>query len=159
MDGPKRIEFLARGLWIQGQSVLVCRNIGHGHCYLPGGHVEPGESASDAVAREFREETGEHVRVGPARVVMEHLFEQRGKPRHEVSIVFHVERAAVGPGQVMSVEPEIAFEWVPASELAKAGFVPSALIPIIQRAIEAGSGGPGASPVDSGGAVHFLSSQ
>ncbi len=30
------------------------------HCF-PGGHIEPGESEIDAVAREFREELGGHV--------------------------------------------------------------------------------------------------
>ncbi len=84
------------------------------HAYLPGGHVAFGESAQRALEREFLEETGLSVRVGPCSLVAEELFEQSGVPRHEYSVVFHVEHT--GPTDrldaVKSREPTIAFDWI-----------------------------------------------
>ena len=119
MSSSGHIELIARGLLIWGDRVLVCRNFKGGYCYLPGGHVDPGESAADACAREFLEETGLRVRPGRCLLVCEARFTQNSKRRHEVSIVFHVEHpdewgAHRGdlPPAVVSVEPKIAFDWV-----------------------------------------------
>jgi hypothetical protein len=43
------------------------------------------------------------------------LFEQHGRPRHEVSLLFHVER--IRTGEVISQEPAIDFGWFPLSDL------------------------------------------
>lgn len=52
----------AYGLTIDNpRGLLLCRN-GSAH-YLPGGGIEPGESAEQALVREFHEETGHIVRV------------------------------------------------------------------------------------------------
>lgn len=143
MNAPKRIEILARGLWRAGSHVLVCRSIEHGHCYLPGGHVEPGESATGALVREFLEEAGVDVVVGDLCIVAEQRFVQGGKPRHELNLVFHVElkdHDAAGvppipPGNhpvVTSREPEIAFDWLAMDALDSGGFLPQHLIgPIV----------------------------
>lgn len=160
MEAPRRIEFLARGLWIDRSNVLVCRDLKHHHCYLPGGHVEPGETAADTVVREFLEETGEKVKVGAACLVVEQLFEQRGKPRHELCVVFHVERDGGGNAPVSSLEPDLAFEWVQAAAFVEAGFVPPATIPMIQDQVLAASFGRDASQrVARGPMVHFLSAR
>lgn len=74
------IEVIARGVWIVGQQVLLCRNRKHGHVFLPGGHVEFGESAAEALAREFLEETGQRVRIGTFLGGVEASFIQRRKP-------------------------------------------------------------------------------
>lgn len=48
----------------RGEEVLLEHNLayGHDHATLVAGHIEPGESAEEAVVREIREETGIRVR-------------------------------------------------------------------------------------------------
>lgn len=121
----REIEVIARGLVIEDDRILVCRNVSAGHRYLPGGHVEPGEAARDAVRREFLEECGEEVHVGPCVLVMEGLFAQQSRARHEIVVVFHVQRT--DSGEVRSMESKLAFEWLAAQELAAADFRPAAL--------------------------------
>lgn len=124
-DGvQKSIEVIARALLVSDGRVLLCRDVEHGHWYLPGGHVEPGEPAAAAVARELSEECGITIDVGPCVLIHEHLFDQRGRPRHEYSLVFHVERPPHEP--IVSREPAIEFAWHSAEELARLDLKPSA---------------------------------
>jgi len=120
------IEILARGLWIQNGSVLLCRNLAAGYRYLPGGHVEFGEAAADAVAREFVEETGLHVAVGPPLLMVEQDFTQDGRDRHELTIVFHVELQGA-PAEVQSLEADIAFDWIPLALLSDTDVRPESI--------------------------------
>ena len=125
---PKRIEWIARGVAQRGSHVLLCRDTKRGYFYLPGGHVEPGERAPEALTREFLEETGLDATPGPLLAVAEHLFEQRGKPRHEVNAVFHVEHLGIEEGEdVPSLEPGLEFRWVDLASLADIDLRPSAL--------------------------------
>jgi ADP-ribose pyrophosphatase YjhB (NUDIX family) len=112
------IEVIARGCLVEGSCVLLCRNEKHGYLYLPGGHIEFGESAAAAVSREFQEESGLKVIVGQLALVSEGTFATRKRAHHELNLVFHVERhgGKVGstgrPVAVRSREEEIDFEWV-----------------------------------------------
>jgi len=47
-----------------GEEFLLMQRSDNGHWGLPGGHVEPGESVTDAALREIREETGWRVELG-----------------------------------------------------------------------------------------------
>lgn len=137
VERTRPIEILARGLVRCGETVLVCRSLKHGHCYLPGGHVEFGESTVDALRREFREETGRDVRVGKLVTVIEQRFIQRNKERHELSLVFHVELEefvdGCHPPEIRSQEADIAFEWHRAAELESSEFVPAPLAKALLR--------------------------
>lgn len=87
--------------------VLLCRDRKGGHCYLPGGHVEPGESAAEALIREMSEEAGiSEVRIGACALVTEQRFLQGSKARHEINLVFHVEHALTQNGTALGEPPE-----------------------------------------------------
>src|SRR5262249_44925533 len=45
-SGKPHIEVIARGVIRRGRFVLACRNVKKGYVYLPGGHVEFGETAA-----------------------------------------------------------------------------------------------------------------
>ncbi|USO00110.1 MAG: NUDIX domain-containing protein [Phycisphaeraceae bacterium] len=108
------IEVIARGAWIERGQVLLCRNVAGEFWYLPGGHVEAGESAADALRREFAEETGLDPIVGPALLIMENLFHDGRSRHHELNLVFHVEHRGKfdPPLPVPSKEGDIAFDWI-----------------------------------------------
>jgi len=94
-DSLDHIEIIARALITRPGSILLCKNLKNGYFYLPGGHVDPGEAASDACKRELQEELNLCAQVGKCRLITEQIFEQGGQSRHEISLVFHVEHLAV----------------------------------------------------------------
>lgn len=116
MSKPPHIEVIARALILYRNRLLVCRNLAAGYCYLPGGHIEFGESAAAAAAREIHEETGLPSRVGPCVLITEGRFEARGKLHHEMNVVFHVE-LEVGEDEIHSQEPDIGFDWIDLASL------------------------------------------
>jgi 8-oxo-dGTP pyrophosphatase MutT (NUDIX family) len=110
MTKPPHIEVLARALVMRGDQVLLCGPQDGDYWYLPGGHVEFDEPAPQALAREFQEELGVTPNVGPCRLIYELRFNQEGRRRHEIGMVFHVEPPFQDP---VAQEPHIRFEWVP----------------------------------------------
>lgn len=107
------IEIIARGVLLHGSRVLLCRNVKHGYLYLPGGHVEFGESAAAALAREFMEESGLRVTVGDLLMVDEGRFETGKRAHHEINLTFHVELAGgPTPKVVRSREDNLELPWI-----------------------------------------------
>jgi len=119
------IEVIARGI-VKNRSgcVLLCKNLKHGYFYLPGGHVELGEPASESLRREFLEETGLRVRVKNLVACEEHRFAQKGRSRHEINLVFHVELHS-STETVQALEKHLGFEWVPVNGLGKRDLRPA----------------------------------
>lgn len=122
------IECIARGVLIAGSRVLLCRNLKHGYLYLPGGHVEFGESAAQALAREFLEEANLAVRVGSLALVSEGTFGTRKRMHHEINLVFHVEHdgARRRPPVVESQEADLGFDWLDFAAIPETDIRPEA---------------------------------
>ena len=62
MEQP--FHHLARGIFLRDGKVLLARAMGHKNTFLPGGHIEFGESSKDALKREVLEELGIACEVG-----------------------------------------------------------------------------------------------
>lgn len=118
-------EIIARGILIESGRVLVCRNLAKGYAYLPGGHVDPGETAERALAREFMEECGLPVTVNDISLVTELVTGPDEGNLHEYNLVFHVERQGSDP--IESREPEIGFEWLDLAAVVDADLRPTSI--------------------------------
>ncbi len=121
-----KIELIARGLARRDNQVLLCLNRKGGYAYLPGGHVEFGETAREALEREFVEESGIEVTSGGLVFISEGRFEQKGKDRHELNLVFHVEHPH-WPDPFPSLEEKIGFGWYDLASLHEVDLKPASI--------------------------------
>lgn len=121
------IENLARGVYVADGHVLLCRPKTGGYTYLPGGHIEFGETSRAALVREMKEETGLDATAGDLLGVVESQFDQKGKRHCEISLVYRLALArGLSPADpVPSREGWIEFVWWPVAKLAEANLLPS----------------------------------
>lgn len=132
-SGPSEIEFIARALILSGQEILLCQNVSLGYFFLPGGHIEFGEPAAVALARELEEEAGAAARIGELVMSCEVGFVDASSRRHhEVNLVFHVELK--GTRHLSSKEAKIRFEWVDLARISDLDVRP----PVIKAWIASG---------------------
>ena len=131
------IETVARGVCVIGGKVLLCRPKGGAYAYLPGGHVEFGETAAEALVRELREETGLAVTAGEFLGAVESSFLQHGTRHCEVSLVRRFTLDGVSadgePPAVVACEPWIEFVWWPLDDLAAANLLPAEMADLTRR--------------------------
>lgn len=130
MPKAPKTEIIARGLLTHQGRVLLCQNREAGYYYLPGGHVEFGESSAYALQREILEECGQPVVVGPLLLVSEQVFRGPKRTHHEINLVFHMEQLGgrhTPPDSVPSVEPDIGFDWIELAQLHETDLRPDEL--------------------------------
>ena len=128
----KPIENIARGIIFENQKLLVVRSKkkqGFGHAFLPGGHIEPGESAKVCLAREMAEESGvEGLEVGLFLATHENIYGEGEGRTHEINQIFECALPrGVEPKKVVSREKHIAFAWVSLGELDAVNLQPQSL--------------------------------
>ena len=116
------IESIARGVAIADGKILLCRAKGGKTSYLPGGHIEFGETGREALEREIREELGVESKTGRFLGVVENSFFQHEKPHSEINLVY--ELIFTSPVEAKAVEDWIEFEWVKLEDLDSAKILP-----------------------------------
>lgn len=93
---------------LEHQGQLLLQEFWHEHDHYhfyrpPGGGIEHGERASDAVRREMREELNAEISDPELIDVLENLFEYGGEQKHEIVFLF---RASITEERIISV-PEL----------------------------------------------------
>jgi len=118
------IELITRAMIFHDGKILLCRKVGAPWYFLPGGHVEFGEEAKTALAREIKEELGVEGTVGGFIGIVENMFREGEKERHEMNLVFEV---SIAEANLSSQEDHIEFAWVDGTKLQEEQIYPVAL--------------------------------
>lgn len=119
--GPA-LRFVAAALILRGGEVLICQRRPDQPMALqwefPGGKIEPGESADQALARELDEELGIRATIGPLVTRIRHNYRHGGA----VDLQFFVVREFAGELDNRIFAQVI---WVPLEKLPAYDFLPA----------------------------------
>lgn len=124
-------EVIARGIILRNGKMLLCKPVGKARSYLPGGHIDPGETGAEAVLRELVEELGVKAEVKRFLGVAEFSYGDGEDRIDEINLCYELHVAEWAnysePPAVPSKESWIEFLWAPLDELAAQGFQPAIL--------------------------------
>lgn len=81
-------KYRVSGILIKNHKVLTVQMNDNGFYCLPGGHVELMETSSDAIIREFYEETGIRTNVEKLIYITENFFEGKLGKCHELGMYY-----------------------------------------------------------------------
>ncbi len=141
-DGETTFMYRVGGIALHGDRLLVERNVRHGYCFVPGGRVEYGESAAEALAREVCEELGEQAEIGRLLLVTDNFFEEEGQRFQEAALYFLMtfgsDSKTLGrSGTFEGAEPGTVFQWLPVDELGQTVLFPEFLAEYVRSIPEA----------------------
>lgn len=129
-ETDRYIECITRGVAIRDGKVLLCRAKGSKTTYLPGGHIEFGETGREALVREVKEELGVDSKAGDFLGVVENAFLQKGERHQEINLVYTLN--VTGAETPMSQEDWIEFEWCPLDKLDEANLLPEEMKKLVR---------------------------
>lgn len=82
IEQPKTIRLVAAALILRGDTVLICQRRADQPMSLkwefPGGKIEPGETAEQALKRELEEELGIQASIGAPVIRIRHTYRNGG---------------------------------------------------------------------------------
>ena len=127
----KHIETIARGVCISNGKVLLCLPKDRSYSYLPGGHIEFGETGREALVREMKEETGLDATAGDLLGVVESSFVQKGERHCEINLIYKMSLVSSlsSSSSLSALEDWICFDWVDCDKIDSANLLPPEMKP------------------------------
>ncbi len=120
-----KIHNIVRGVSLHEGRILLAWHTQQLYYFLPGGHVEPGEAAQDALVRECREEFAQAVTCGDFLLLFEHAWQNGDTVQHELTSVFLL--SCDPEANLVSQVSHLEFRWVALSDLPTQRFLPKEL--------------------------------
>ena len=111
MSEEKHIETIARGVCVADGKILLCFPKDRSYAYLPGGHIEFGETG---------------------RGVVESSFVQKGEQHCEINLIYKMGISGQGSGireEIMSCEDWICFDWIDCDKIDSVNLLPPEMKP------------------------------
>jgi 8-oxo-dGTP diphosphatase len=120
----KQIEFIARGFIFQNGKVLLCKRKDRDYYFFPGGHIEFGEFAEDALKRELMEEIDAKITKCEFIGMAENVFRDGERETHEINFTFQAE---IDREDTRALEDYLEFCWLSYDEFLKEKVLPTSL--------------------------------
>ena len=117
----KQIEIIARAVILCDGKILLCRQKTENYYFLPGGHVEFGESIEKALVRELKEETGANVKKSRFLGIVENQLGRGKNKHHEINFIYKV---ALRATTFKIIEDHIEFYWKDIAIFKQTSFLP-----------------------------------
>lgn len=122
-------ELIVRGVIRRGDEVLLVQSTGSGWWFLPGGHLETGETLSQCLVRELIEEAQLEVTELHGLGFIEHSYTDHAGSHHELNVLIQ----AAPLGDVGAIEDDLTFQWFPVSMLAALDVRPKGVAAALRR--------------------------
>lgn len=127
------IEVIVRLVIKREGKILLCLNKGTSSYFLPGGHVEFGDTFEQTIYKEMAEELGwskEDIKSIKFKNYLENSYEDNSGLHSEVNMIFDVE---IGDEvETESKEDHIGFEWMNVSEIPKLNILPATIVNFVK---------------------------
>lgn len=121
-----QIECITRAIITDQGKLLVCRPVDKNFYFLPGGHVEFGETTEVTVRREILEELGVNAKKVVSIGFIDNIYEDEryGFKRHEMNLLYEVELESI---KLKLTETHIEMTWINIKDVDKTDIMPPAV--------------------------------
>ncbi len=122
----QEFEVISRGLIQKNKKILVCQRKDKDYYFLPGGHVELGETSKQALIREIKEERSSEIKNISFIGIIENFFKDGFNKHHEINIIFQAEEKNEKQ-ENFSAENHLVFKFLNIDEFIKCNIQPIVL--------------------------------
>lgn len=123
------IENIVRIIFKQDGKILFCKSNEYGHYFLPGGHVEFGDTLEQTIYKEMNEELGlqkEDISNIQFTKIFENMYGTEENKFQEINFVFKAD--IKDELEIQSKEEHISFEWVDEDNVSEINLLPKGIL-------------------------------
>ena len=118
------IELAVRAIIINKNKILLCQLKNSRYYFLPGGHIEFGETAENSLHRELKEEFGAAIIDSKVIGLVENFFISKNIKHHEINLIYYTHLKSI---PIKSLEKHLLIYWLPLTDIKKIHLEPRVL--------------------------------